>query len=95
MYKSLLRSVLDYACVTSISCNKDVIKRYEILQNDALRIVFKRFIMDHVRVEDLSKWAGVTSVEDRHKELLLRYYERTIMSDNPLLKKLFENYKKI
>ena len=94
IYKSLVRSVLDYACVTSISCNKDVVKRYEILQNDALRIVFKRSVMDHVRVEDLRKWAGVTSIEDRHKELLLRYYERAIISDNPLLKKLFVNYKK-
>jgi hypothetical protein len=35
-----------------------------------------------VRVEDLRKWAGVTSIEDRHKELLLHYCERAIISDN-------------
>ena len=94
VYKSLVRSVLDYACVTSVACNKDVIKKYEVLQNDALRIIFKKTVFDHIKIEDLRKWANVTSVAERHEELLTRYYERAIMSENPLLKKLFENYKK-
>lgn len=40
IFKSLVRSVIDYACVTSIACNKDIVKHYETLQNDALRIIF-------------------------------------------------------
>ena len=94
VYKSLVRSVLDYACVTSVACNKDVTRHYEVLQNDALRIIFKKTVFDHVKIEDMQKWANVTSVAKRHEELLTRYYERAIMSENPLLKRLFDNYKK-
>ncbi len=85
---------MDYACVTSVACNKDVIKKYEVLQNHALRIIFKKTVLDHIKIEDLHKWANVTSVAERHEELLTRYYKRAIMTQNPLLKKLFENYKK-
>lgn len=94
IFKSLVRSVIDYACVTSIACNKDIVKHYETLQNDALRIIFKKNVLDHIKIEDLRNWAGVTSVADRHKELLSRYYERAIISNDPLIKILFENYKK-
>ena len=92
IYKSLVRSVLDYASVTSIACNVDVRAKFETLQNDALRIIFKKSVMDHVKIEDLRKWANVTSIYDRHHELLTRYYERAIISNNPLIKKLFSNY---
>ena len=94
IYKSLVRSVLDYACVTSVACNKNIVRNFETLQNDALRIIYKKTVLDHVKVEDMRKWADVSSIAKRHEELLTRYYERAIMSENPLLKKLFENYKK-
>ena len=94
VYKSLVRSVLDYASVTSIACNVNVINDYEIVQNDALRIIFKKTVMDHTRIEDLRKWAKVPPIQSRHKELLTRYYERAIMSDNPLVKDMFVKYEK-
>ena len=74
---------------------KNIVRNFETLQNDALRIIYKKTVLDHVKVEDMRKWAGVSSIAERHEELLTRYYERAIMSENPLLKKLFENYKKI
>ena len=39
MYKSLVRSVIDFACVTTFAQSKDVTKRFEIIQNDALRSI--------------------------------------------------------
>ena len=92
IYKSLVRSVLDYASVTSIACNVNVINDYEVVQNDALRIVFKKTLMDHVKIEDLRKRAKVSSIQTRHKELLTRYYERAIMSNNPLVKEMYKKY---
>ena len=92
IYKSLVRSVLDYASVTAIACNVDVRKDFEVLQNDALRIIFKKNVMDHVKVDKLRKWANVDSIHNRHKDLLNRYYEQAIISNNPLIKLLFENY---
>ena len=94
VYKSLVRSVLDYASVTSIACNVNVLNDYEVVQNDALRIIFKKSVMDHVKIEDLRKWARVSSIESRHSELLTRYYERAIMSNNPLVKEMFAKYEK-
>ncbi len=76
----------------SVACNKNIVKNLETLQKDALRIIFKRTVLDHVEAEDLRKWAGFSSTEVRHAGLLTRYYERAIMSKSPPLKKLFENY---
>ena len=63
-------------------------------QNDALRIIFKKSLLDKVKVEELRDRAGVQSIFERHKILMERYYERAIISENPLLKRLFDNYKK-
>jgi hypothetical protein len=94
IYKSLIRSVMDYASVISIACNKEVVKALEIIQNDSLRVIFKKTIMDHVQIEDLREWAGVESIKDRHQSLLTSYYERALISANPLMKLMFEKYKK-
>ena len=94
MYKALVRSVLDYAFVTSIACNKEVVNALEVIQNDALRVIYKKTVMDHVRVEDLRKWAGVEPIKDRHENLLTRYYERALISGNPLMALMFDKYSK-
>ena len=73
IYKSLVRSVLDYACVTSMACNKNIVKNFETLQNDELRIIYKKTVIDHVKVEDMRKWADVSSIAERHEEFLTCY----------------------
>ena len=94
MYKSIVRSVIDYACVTSQAFNCDSKKDYEIIQNDALRIIFRKTIMDKVSIDDLRKKAGVTSIEKRHAELMERFYGRAIVSNNPLIMMMFEKYER-
>ena len=94
MYKALVRSVLDYACVTSIACNKEVVSALEVIQNDALRVIYKKTVMDHVKVEDLRTWAGVETIKTRHENLLTRFYERALISGNPLIAIMFEKYNK-
>ena len=64
----------------------------EVIQNNALRIIYKRSIMDHVEVESLRDWAGVKQIKVRLNELLNSYYEKALTSHNPLLIKLFEEY---
>ena len=48
--------------------------------------------MDHVKIETLREWAGVESIRERHHKLLNNYYERALISNNPLINKLFESY---
>ena len=70
-----------------------MVKALEIIQNDSLRVIFKKTVLDHVQIEDLREWAGVESIKDRHQSLLTSYYERALISANPLMKLMFEKYK--
>ena len=93
MYKVLIRSVLDYASVISSAISVDIRKSFEVIQNNALRIVFKKSLLDHVSVEELRDMANIESIEVRHQKLLDRYYERCLGSNNELVSEIFDNYK--
>jgi hypothetical protein len=93
IYKTLIRSVLDYACVTLAGVTVDLRKSFEIIQNNAFRIIFNIKLSDEVSIERLREMANVSSIEDRHTMLLDRYYENALLTDNPLLKDLFLGYK--
>ena len=87
MYKVLVRSVLDYASVIYAACNKKVNEDFEIIQNNCLRIIFKKKMTDQIPIETLKSWANIGSIKERHEFLMHSYYEKTIISNNPLLKK--------
>ena len=92
IYKSLVCSVLDYASVCT-GAMKDC-KVLEILQNNALRVIFKKTLLDKVSCEELRNKAGVSTVFERHAKLANEYYERALLSQNPLINSVFSNYKK-
>lgn len=94
VYKSLIRSVLDYASVTSVACSQKIKDDFEVIQNNSLRIIFKISIFDYISVEELRERANVTSINQRHENLLNDYYERALVTHNPLLNELFTGYKK-
>ena len=93
IYKVLVRSVMDYANVISSACDKKVIRAFEVLQNDALRVIFKKSKLEHVSIEELRGWAELDSIEMRHEELLNDYYVKCMTTNNPLIKDLFNSYK--
>ena len=92
MFKSLILSVLDYASV--VTGNMKSCSILETIQNNALRIIFKKRLIDKVPAQELREKAGITTVLERHKLLMNDYYERALISQNPLLQKVFGNYKK-
>ena len=51
--------------------------------------------MDHVKVDDLRTWAGVETIKDRHENLLVRFYERALITGNPLMAIMFDKYNKL
>lgn len=93
IYKVLIRSVMDYANVITAACNDKIVKELEVLQNDALRVIFKKSILEHVPVSTLLDWAKIETVKERHENLLNSYYEKCLVSNNPLIKELFQKYK--
>ena len=94
IYKVLVRSVMDYSSIVTTAANKKVIRDLEVLQNEALRVIFKVSLMDHVTTEELLNRAEITSIEERHEELTSKYYEKIFIKNNPLIKSLFESYSK-
>ena len=93
IYKVLVRSVMDYSSVVTLAGNKSILKDMEILQNSAMRVIFKVSLLDHIPIEDLLKRADISSIESRHSELTSDYYEKSMIRKNPLLENLFENYR--
>ena len=93
IYKSLIRSVLDYACITSTACCKKVRDQFEVIQNNALRIIYKKSLLDQERVQELRDKAGLETIAKRHEILLERYYESVLISNNPLVNQIFLEYK--
>ena len=94
MYKSLIRSVIDYASITTGSVSLKIKNDLEVLQNNALRIIFKKGLLDKISNEELRTRAGLVTVKERHHKLMLDYYEKAIVTENPLIKKVFDNFKK-
>jgi hypothetical protein len=78
IYKTLIRSVMDYACVTLAALSLDLRKDFEVIQNNAIRIIFNLRMTDETSVERLREMARVTSIEHRHTMLMDRYYESAL-----------------
>lgn len=76
-----------------MACASKLLKDLEVLQNESLRIIFKKSLLDHVSCEDLRSWADITSIAKRHEELLTDYYEKVLIKKNPLITELFEKYR--
>ena len=93
IYKILVLSVMDYSSVITSASSKKVLMDLEVLQNDALRVIFKKTLMDKITVDQLREWGKIDSVEARHEKLMSDYYEKALLSKNPLLEELFFNYK--
>ena len=93
MFKCLVLSVVDYASVTAGALNESSKNELEILQNNALRIIFKKSLLDKVRNTTLREMAGVKKIEERHHDLMRDYYERALITENPLVDKMFTNYR--
>ena len=94
IYKVLIRSILDYACVSLAALTIDLRKKFEIIQNNALRIILNIKLSDEVSIEKLRERVNISSIEERHTMLLDRYYENALTTENPLIKDLFKGYKK-
>ena len=63
------------------------------MQNNALRVIHKKGLLDKIPSDVLREKSQVDTVETRHKHLLESYYEKAIVSGNPLIKKVFDGYK--
>ena len=76
IYKSLTRSIMEYSSFIYPCLKQTEKKALEVIQNNALRVVFRVSQADKISIEALLACAGIQTMEDRLKTLLERYFLR-------------------
>ena len=92
IYKTLVRSVIDYSAFISTSISQSLIKKLETIHNDAMRIILRKTTMDKIPIEVLCEQTGLDSIEERLGELTNFFLEKATTSGNPLIDQLMDDY---
>ena len=90
LYKSLIRSVMEYSSIIVNLINAKSINRLQIIQNNCLRIICKKD--RSTLIEELHECANVSMVEVRLKKMSRKYIASNIITNNPLVKTLANDY---
>ena len=92
LYKSLVRSLIDYSLfMFPILSNKNK-RRLQYIQDSALRIIYKKnFEFD---INTLHQWSDLETLENRAINLLRKYFDQGKMNQNPLIAELLNNFEK-
>lgn len=86
LYKSVLRSILLYACPVWNNCADCHIKKLQIIQNKCLKIIFK--LPYHFSTRELHKIANIPLVADQIAKNTDNFRRKLVYSDNPLIRQL-------
>ena len=92
IYKSLTRSIMEYSSFIYPCLKQTEKKALEVIQNNALRVVFRVSQADKISIEALLACAGIQTMEDRLKTLLEKYFLRAEATQNPLIDELYKEY---
>ena len=91
LYKSLIRSVIEYSSFLIDSISKSYIKTLEAVQNNILRIIYKKK-WDELSTDELRDRAKVSTIESRLKTLNENYFSTAITTENPLISNLIDHF---
>ena len=78
LYKSLIRSVIEYKSILVNSLSEKLINQLEVIQNNCLRIIYKVNRMDLIRNEDLRTRAKLPTIKTRLNSLANKYLNKTV-----------------
>ena len=78
LYKSLIRSVIEYISILVNSLPEKLINQLEVIQNNCLRIIYKVNRMDLIRNEDLRTRAKLPTIKTRLNSLANKYLNKTV-----------------
>ncbi len=90
IYQALIGSVIDYAAFTYPTLSKSLAKDLQIIQNKAMRIIFKQPY--DCTTESLKNLSGLQLVADRLNDLTINYFRTAIVNNNPLIMRLVSEY---
>ena len=90
IYKLLVRSLIEYSSILFDITNKTSTKRLQVIQNDALRTIFKLKKEDgNQRLYEISQ---IEKIDERMRKLNDRYFKKAILYENELIVKLISEY---
>ena len=91
LYKSLIRSIIEYSSFLVNNISKSYLKTLEAIQNNTLRIIF-RITWEEAPTLELRERAKVCKIEDRLKDLNKKYLKKALLTSNPLITNLIDDY---
>ena len=93
IYRSLIRSVIEYTGLSYYAFGKTQRKELEVIQNSAMRTIFNK--KREFGTKNLLKLAGVDSIRSRMDQINNSYLEKCILQKNPIIVDLIENYRSV
>ena len=93
IYKSLVRSIIDYSAYLSSFIPNSMTNQLERIQNSALRTIFKANLSDRISSEKLRKKAKIESIKNRQEKLLKKYLIKAKINQNDLIDELINSFK--
>ena len=84
IYKQTILSILEYAGFVLGSCNVGQRKELQKLQNNALRVCKKYYLLDMIRIDILHNECRILGLEQRRRKQLLRLMYLHSKDDNNL-----------
>ena len=91
LYKSLVRSLLDYSIFIYPLISKTNKKKLQAIQNNAIRIIFKKR-HDELTVEELHNLASLETLNERNISLRHKYLNSASRNLNPLIVELRNDF---
>jgi hypothetical protein len=92
IYNVLIRSIIDYSAILSPIISKTNLNILQIIQNNALRIIFKKPIMTRTTIDWLHEKAELIRIETRMINLRKRYIFKAVENNNPMILELIYEY---
>lgn len=90
IYKTLVRSLLEYSMFTYPQLNQINKKRMQAIQNNALRVIYHKKFDESV--SPLHDELKLPSIEKRAKTLTMEYLNKAKSNENPMIRELVEDY---
>jgi hypothetical protein len=93
IYNSLVGSVLDYSAFMWPRLSERLKTSIQAVQNNAVRLIFRRSLRERLSSDDLCELAGLTPVGNRMTETNSKYFEMARKNGNPLMSSLLREYR--
>ena len=92
IYNVLIRSIIDYSAILSPIISKTNLNTLQIIQNNALRIIFKKPLITRTTIDWLHEKAKLIRIETRMINLRKRYIYKAVENKNPMILELIYEY---